>query len=811
MSSKCRTKFLSDNPADSDNLGGHRKIAEAIADIVRDSEDEMTIGLCGEWGSGKSTIIRLLGKELSEDTYAVFTFDAWAHQGDPLRRCFLEAICVFLFREGCIDEDKYHKTKELLAIRQMPVITQDGIAFAFSLLLVPIGIKLLCFSMPLPIIGAILCAFPFISGIHLWTNSPNTLSLLLKSPALSPEQSTIEFERIFSELLRYVQEKNDKRKIVCCIDNLDRIPERNALEIWASLRVFHDALSRKGNNHKNFWLIVPFDMSALNKLWSSEKQQAEQISLGNNTMEDNALAEAFSEKTFQIKFYVPSPVVSSWVGFLKKSLEEALPEHKQDDFDAISRIFRKRYSGDIKKLTPRKIKFFVNRIAALHKIWNDTIPIHIQALYVCFEQKFCANPGGIFDDKEIPHFDVACNISQWKEYMAMMCLNLPLRDAMQILIEPEIENGIREVNLELISKFEGVTGFSETCEKVLEGRTQEWHTSGGVRPEFIFRVIATIRQIKTFHESPQHRIWEILQAYVLRLESFGDLRESSKDALQFMAIHYSNADLLSHILKVLNNDLRTLVGTDAYDDFIEVIHSFHQGGHGEIIRKHVHVDLPITNYTRLVSSLDKLYGNTLDCYFRNSSDKSDDVLKNFQKSDIGDIVPKIIDMNPDWKWDTLCRALIYEFQRKQDRYPQQLVTNNLRILLHLRENPVVSEKLPTLSQDDFFKIFIGSECPPEAILFVLAVMPSLAKESHSALCQTISVYSDIRFSVNNPKNPKFDMRNFCELAIKHNCLKEVLSSYKKYEPLKNLVIEIAREVSVSHPDYKDLIPEEISL
>ena len=67
------------------------KVAHVLNDVILGTDEGMTIGLDGEWGSGKSTVVKLL-KGMLGDNADVFVFDAWAHEGDALRRSFLESI-----------------------------------------------------------------------------------------------------------------------------------------------------------------------------------------------------------------------------------------------------------------------------------------------------------------------------------------------------------------------------------------------------------------------------------------------------------------------------------------------------------------------------------------------------------------------------------------------------------------------------------------------------------------------------------------------------------------------------------------------
>ncbi|WP_297648039.1 P-loop NTPase fold protein [uncultured Treponema sp.] len=91
----------------------HENIAENLYNLISDSNTSgLAIGLEGKWGSGKSTVIKILSKKLKEnpDTF-IFYIDTWAHEGDPLRRIFLES---FLENVEELSELKKCKNKEKL-------------------------------------------------------------------------------------------------------------------------------------------------------------------------------------------------------------------------------------------------------------------------------------------------------------------------------------------------------------------------------------------------------------------------------------------------------------------------------------------------------------------------------------------------------------------------------------------------------------------------------------------------------------------------------------------------------------------------
>src|SRR5690349_233823 len=146
---KCRTNLLHDLPADTDAFGSHQRVAEALAHIVTSEIGGKAIALTGTWGSGKSTVIRLLKmalKQQGNSSETVFVFDAWSHEQDPLRRAFLERLIDFLSDVEWVDSADWESTKASLARRvkttetsETPQLTWGGVSFAAALLLAPIG------------------------------------------------------------------------------------------------------------------------------------------------------------------------------------------------------------------------------------------------------------------------------------------------------------------------------------------------------------------------------------------------------------------------------------------------------------------------------------------------------------------------------------------------------------------------------------------------------------------------------------------------------------------------------------------------
>lgn len=69
---------------------GQEQIVKQLESLVNDTAMNV-IGLEGEWGSGKSTILKAL-KEKNKEKYCCCEYDLWAHQEDNIRYSFLKGL-----------------------------------------------------------------------------------------------------------------------------------------------------------------------------------------------------------------------------------------------------------------------------------------------------------------------------------------------------------------------------------------------------------------------------------------------------------------------------------------------------------------------------------------------------------------------------------------------------------------------------------------------------------------------------------------------------------------------------------------------
>lgn len=317
----CPTHLLSDEPSADDTFGkAHQRVARAIAEIIRSAQEKggKAIGLEGGWGTGKTTIVRLLVSDFANDkNYLFFLFDAWAHEGDPLRRTFLESLIDEFTRKEWLDDKQknfWKEEKEIIAQRKevkktknKPYFTKLGMAVVASLFCVPLGTAflnaalrdnlLIDFSLPWStiswkfLIGLFLIFTPLLLvGLAAFRQgSSSTIWAMLVNKAIAKEQTktnktanptSVEFESYFSRLMSEALggEDGKSRKLILVLDNLDRIGAAEALKIWSTLQTFLNLRSSPAGDQPpdwldRLWVLMPYDLEGISRLWKKPKEK----------------------------------------------------------------------------------------------------------------------------------------------------------------------------------------------------------------------------------------------------------------------------------------------------------------------------------------------------------------------------------------------------------------------------------------------------------------------------------------------------------------------------------------------------------
>lgn len=498
-------RIIPDEPANVDFFNTHTEIAGAIETVIKNNPNAKVIGLFGSWGSGKSTVVKRVSDSLAQDAgHDVFTYDAWLHQGDPIRRSFLESLY------GKLKKSKYVGTGSWDAkladvsrsvsdseTTEMPRISIDLLIIGLSLIFVPLGASLVSLETLSQAFGETttkagvfsfwlglgLLLAPVISWIVIYLfrrpwktkllgrnrnrdfwalkdsegNPSSVLPLFVgRSPTHTrtrtltrAEPTSLEFGRLFQDIM--LEARKGGIHFVIIIDNLDRISNPKAAEIWATIRSFFLSASQSEvEGHHELYhptVVLPIDQSKVRNIFKDGVHQS------------------FIDKTFDIIFRVPDPVSSDWRAFLSRQLEFAFRGNcGEQDAYWIRWFFEESIAGSDNSITPREINKYVNKIVALYlQWWSYGIELKVLAFYEIYRDQIA---NGIVEFLNEYDSSIFRENPEWKNQIASLHFGVHPDKATQVLLGGKIRGSIVRADESLFRELSEFVGFREVVEGI---------------------------------------------------------------------------------------------------------------------------------------------------------------------------------------------------------------------------------------------------------------------------------------------------------------------------------------------------------
>ena len=433
-----------------DDFGVHTSIAEALENKVIDtdvSENALTIGLFGEWGSGKSLIVeKLYDKLKNKSNIAIINIDVWRYNGIPLLRHILYEIV----RKGTAQKFTNDEKDRLLAkikydisvgteltpykskfakFLEHSIGTIKNISLAISLISIAysflvgvdkwslIGVGLI------PNIALLSFAYEHCSGfaknIMKWVGEVSESIVVLDKtvvPTISPEQ----FEEVFEELHKELNKKGITKTVIV-FDNIDRCKGEFAYEVLSTIKTYM--------SKPNCIYIIPCDDVAIKHYLSNQYN-------GNiNSSFNRDFSSEFLDKLFNTCFRIPLTNELSRDKFIKKCISKTVLEKLADD-SKIAQVLYYAYKGE----TPRQIKKYINDLISYYEIAQKvddneefllddievfSVMISIKQIAPNFERRLVENPDLIWDIKDLDTKSLSGEEKKVQDFLNKLQFNFP--------------------------------------------------------------------------------------------------------------------------------------------------------------------------------------------------------------------------------------------------------------------------------------------------------------------------------------------------------------------------------------------------
>ena len=225
----------------SEDLLGFKIHADLIIDVLKDNSVlPITIGVFGDWGSGKSSILKIINDQLSgkdgdlKDSTLVLYFNGWLFEGyDDAKAALLESIIEqFAEHKTIRNKVKESTTKLLKSVKWMRVL-----GLGFKKIVLPATSAYLTGGISL--IPYLAKEFSELNSDTLidklkGDDSENFLSELINKNEEDETKLVRTFRSDFTEMI----EKSDIEKLVVIIDDLDRCTPERLIENLEAIKLF---------------------------------------------------------------------------------------------------------------------------------------------------------------------------------------------------------------------------------------------------------------------------------------------------------------------------------------------------------------------------------------------------------------------------------------------------------------------------------------------------------------------------------------------------------------------------------------------
>ena len=290
--------MLHDNETDKDFLGFvvHEQLIRKV--ITDDANLPVTFGLFGDWGSGKTSILKILNSNLEKEPYKddtiVIYFDSWVFEGyDDAKSALMQEITTQLVENKSLASEVKENVKDKAKKVFKSIKWLRALKWGATNLVIP-GVAAYVtggFSLIPFLLGKLRENKDELIEKVTGEDGEKYLEEILQTSPAEPDYSSIrEFRKDFSELI----DATNKKRLVVLIDDLDRCSPHRIVENLEAIKLFL-------NVKRTAFVIAADEAIITDAVYSSYT-----TSLDNRTLQEKKnLGIDYLEKLIQVPYKLP--------------------------------------------------------------------------------------------------------------------------------------------------------------------------------------------------------------------------------------------------------------------------------------------------------------------------------------------------------------------------------------------------------------------------------------------------------------------------------------------------------------------------
>jgi len=335
-------KILIDAPSSAPVLG-YDEYADALADIIHKSAPQFAVGIFGDWGSGKTTLMHALRQRLDQEKVVPVEFSAWRYEKEdhlivPLLATIRDALLSWSKEKGSAQTKK-------VASKTAATVTKVMTSFLAGI------------SIKVGIPKAFEVGWDANKSLNQKTRRANAGGGNKKIDDLTSIYYTC-FKALKGAFGTFIGQSSSRR-IVVFVDDLDRCLPDGALQVMESMKLFFDMLG--------FVFVVGLDQNVVEWCIDS-KYKIESATPSDESSAYQIRGSDYVKKIFQVPFKLFPVSITHLDGFLNSLIiENDIGEAQANE---IRTDVRRHLSYVIEQsnVNPREVKRFINAYTLTMKI-----------------------------------------------------------------------------------------------------------------------------------------------------------------------------------------------------------------------------------------------------------------------------------------------------------------------------------------------------------------------------------------------------------------------------------------------------------